>query len=56
MDALIFGDLEDPESNISAFIKTSKAESIGKKYKTKPSILYGNINLLAEVDEGRLFE
>ena len=38
--ALHFGDLDDPESNVSKLIKQNKCKTLGEEFKTKPSIYY----------------
>ena len=39
-DALVFGDLDDPESEVRRLIKLESAEPLLKKFGTKPSIFY----------------
>ena len=41
-DALVFGDLDDPESTISKLAKKNKAKAWKEKEGTKPSVLYVN--------------
>jgi Fe-S-cluster-containing dehydrogenase component len=43
-NALIFGDLADPESDISRLVKETKAKPILTKYKTKPNVYYSGLN------------
>jgi len=38
--ALIFGDLDDPESEISRMIKQKNARPLKQKYGTRPKVLY----------------
>ena len=38
--ALIFGDLDDPESDIAKLIKKKKARPLGEKFKTRPRVFF----------------
>jgi Fe-S-cluster-containing dehydrogenase component len=46
MDALVFGDLDDPESPIRRVIDLEKAEPLLQKFKTRPKVYYANIGSL----------
>lgn len=39
-DALVFGDLDDPESTVRALVSAEKAEPLMRKYGTKPQVYY----------------
>ena len=41
-DALVFGDLDDPDSKISQLAKKQNAKAWKEKEGTKPSVLYVN--------------
>jgi len=45
--ALIYGDLDDPGSDISRLVKDAKAKPILTKYKTKPSVYYSGLSQAA---------
>lgn len=55
LDAIIFGDLDDPESKIVTFIKVEGAQRLGKKYGTKPEVFYAGIDVLQKIKDGILF-
>ena len=42
-DALMFGDLEDPDSEVGRFIETENAKPLQKKFMTKPRVYYANM-------------
>ncbi|MBN2123447.1 MAG: 4Fe-4S dicluster domain-containing protein [Deltaproteobacteria bacterium] len=50
MDALVFGDLDDPGSPIRKAIDFEKAEPLFKKFKTRPKVYYANIGSLLETE------
>jgi len=41
--AMVFGDLDDPESRISRLIRCENAAPLKEKYRTKPRVLYANM-------------
>ncbi|MBW2095415.1 MAG: 4Fe-4S dicluster domain-containing protein [Deltaproteobacteria bacterium] len=43
-DALIFGDLDNPQSTISTLIQQEKAQPLKKKFRTRPKVFYANLN------------
>ena len=44
MEALVFGDLDDPESDITRLIEAEKAKPLRFKYGTKPKVFYAPLN------------
>ena len=48
-DAMVFGDLDDPESELSRQISAGNAQPLKKKYKTKPKVFYANLKELKPV-------
>jgi Fe-S-cluster-containing dehydrogenase component len=43
-DALIFGDLDDPQSALAGLIRHEKAQPLKKKYRTHPKVFYVNLH------------
>lgn len=43
MDALVFGDLDDTESEVRKLIKLENAEPLLRKFGTKPKVYYANM-------------
>jgi len=43
-DALIFGDLDDPQSAISRLIQHEGAQPLKKKFRTHPKVFYAHLN------------
>jgi Fe-S-cluster-containing dehydrogenase component len=41
--AMVFGDLNDPESGISRFIRRENAAPLKAEHRTKPKVLYANM-------------
>ncbi|MBW2340534.1 MAG: 4Fe-4S dicluster domain-containing protein [Deltaproteobacteria bacterium] len=50
--AMVFGDLDDPESEVSRSIRRENASPIMEKYRTKPKILYANMNKRDLLEKG----
>jgi len=50
--AMVFGDLDDPESELSRSIRRENASPIMEKYRTKPKILYANMNKRDLLEKG----
>lgn len=42
MDALVFGDLDEPESEVRKLIDLKNAQPLKQKFKTKPKVFYAN--------------
>lgn len=42
--AMFFGDLADPNTKISKYLKSKKVKSIGSKYRTSPRVFYANLH------------
>jgi len=42
-EALVFGDLDNPQSNISKLIKREGAQPLKKKFRTHPKVFYANL-------------
>ena len=49
MDAFIFGDLNDPDSDVSRLMREGNAKPLKKKYGTKPKVFYANLNELEDM-------
>ena len=47
-EALIFGDLDDPESLIRRRIEETGAEALLRRYQTRPRVFYGGLGRLRE--------
>ena len=43
-DAFVFGNLDDPQSEVSRQIKEKKAQAQRKKFGTKPKVFYANLH------------
>ena len=41
--AMVFGDLDDPENEVSRLIRQEGARPLQEKYRTKPKVLYANM-------------
>jgi len=50
--AMVFGDLDDPESEVSRSIRRENACPIKEKYRTKPKVLYANMKKRDLLEEG----
>jgi Fe-S-cluster-containing dehydrogenase component len=42
MDALVFGDLDEPKSEVRKLIDLKNAQPLNQKFKTKPKVFYAN--------------
>ena len=50
-DALIFGDMDDPDSKISRLLKSEKTEVLLPEQEARPKVFYANMNLSSPVAE-----
>lgn len=44
-EAMVFGDLDDPNSQLSKKIKETKAQALGLDYGTKPKVFYAYLDM-----------
>jgi tetrathionate reductase subunit B len=43
-EAMVFGDLDDPQSTISTLVQQEGAQPLKKKFRTHPKVLYANLD------------
>ena len=48
-DALVFGDLDDPRSQISLLLQRQGAQPLKKKFRTRPKVFYTHFKALDEI-------
>jgi len=48
-NAIVFGDLDDPDSEVSKTIRNTQGEPLSPEFGTKPKIFYGNMNGLSKI-------